>query len=109
MLYFTILKIEGFEMKKVIEIYEVTRIYGEYDDTNMQNTEVFADGELILEYNPKNYPPFSYGGGIEVDNSKSFKKLMIAPCDCDGEFYTLFPPHGAKLVINNDKCKTYYE
>jgi hypothetical protein len=98
------------ETKKTIEIHEETSVYGIYDDTNYQVTVVFADGKEILNYDPKYYPPFSYGGEIRIDNSKSYDSIYFEKEDReeDGLLITIYPPHGAKLVRVREKDKNFF-
>jgi len=98
-------------MKK-IEVYEKTYIMGGiYDDTNYQNTFVYADGEELVEYDPKIYPPFCYGGHIVIDNSKSFEEVTFKVEDKgeEGVEITIYPPHGCELVRNYEKDETFYD
>ena len=90
---------------KTIEVYEKTFIYGTYDDTNYQVTEVYAGDKKVSDYDPKYYPPFSYGGQIVIDNSKSFDDIHFTKEDKEeqGVLITIYPPHGCKLVRNTDK------
>ena len=48
------------------KVYEKTEIFGTYDDTNHQSTDVYVDDEIVATYDPKVYPPFAYGGYVSV-------------------------------------------
>jgi len=93
---------------KTIEIYKKTFTYGVYDDTSHQVTKVFGNDKELFSYDPRYYPPFSYGGQITIDNSKSFDGIHFTKEDKgeEGVLFTICPPHGHKLV-RNEKKDTY--